>query len=227
MFVVGVNTPGRSDDELACSNRNLAKARSEIARLRGQATVARFQRQTRQRLDEEQERRLEAMARQRRLEEEHARKLAELRRLREAELQRQQRREEERKALERRLREAEVQRQREQDLERHARESLRAQEGAARSDEARASEVPEPETRAFKHYVPRAWPALSTAQVKKKEACLKQLRSLRTMRKRGQDKGQEERVASCNRRIEVVLQEAWGLHREASGQCAATPPAYG
>ncbi len=46
----------------------------------------------------------------------------------------------------------------------------------------------------------------------------RQLRSLRTMRKRGQDKRQEERVASCNRRIVVILREAWELHREASGQ---------
>ena len=218
--VVGVNASRWSDDGLACSYRNLAKAKSEIANLRVQAAMAGFQRQTQQRLDEEHERRLEAMARQRRLEEEHARRLAELRRLREAELQRQQRRQEEHKALERRLREAEVQRRREKDLERQARESLQAQqeEAARRDEEARGSEATEPEKRDFKHYVPRAWPALNPAQVKKKEACLKQLRSLRTMRKRGQDKRQEERVASCNRRIVVILREAWELHRKASGQ---------
>ena len=215
--VVGINASGGSPDGLACSYRNLAKAKSEIVNLRVQAAMAGFQRQTQHRFDEERERRLEAMARQRRFEEEKAR----LRRLCEAELQQQQRREEERKALERRLREAEVQRQRETDLERQARESLRAQreEAARRDEEARGgSGATEPERRYFKHYVPRAWPALNPAQVKKKEACLKQLRSLRTMRKRGQDKGQEGRVASCNRRIEVALRDAWGLHCEASGQ---------
>lgn len=208
--VVGVNAPGWSDDGLACSYRNLAKAKSEIANLRGWAAMAGFQRQTQQRLDEENERRLEATARQRQLEEEHARRLAELRRLRQ----------EEHNALARGLREAEVQRQRGNDLERQARESLQAQQedAARRDEEARGSEATEPETRDFKHYVPRAWPALNPAQVKKKEACLKQLRSLRTMRKRGQDKRQGERVASCNQRIVVILREAWELHREASGQ---------
>ena len=208
--VVGVNAPGWSDDGLACSYRNLAKAKSEIANLRGWAAMAGFQRQTQQRHDEENERRLEATARHRQLEEEHARRLAELRRLRQ----------EEHNALARGLREAEVQRQRRNDLERQARESLQAQQedAARRDEEARGSEATEPETRDFKHYVPRAWPALNPAQVKKKEACLKRLRSLRTMRERGQDKRQDERVASCNQRIVIILREAWELHREAPGQ---------
>lgn len=225
--VGGVYASGEVGSGLASSPWNLAVAKTEIANLRAQAAMAGFQRQTQhrldeereRRLDEERERRLEAMARARRLEEERAR----LRRLREAELQRQQRREEERKALERRLREAEVQRQREKDLERQARESLRArQQDATRRDqeeEARGSGATEPETREFKHYVPRIWPALNPAQVKKKEAYLKQLRSIRTMRKRGLDKRQEDRVAACNRRIEVVLRDAWGLYREVSGMC--------
>ena len=57
---------------------------------------------------------------------------------------------------------------------------------------------------------------MSPGQVKKKEAFLKKLRSLRTtLRARGR---QAERVASCNERIDAVLREAWALHREASGQ---------
>ena len=215
--VGGVYASGEVGSGLASSPWNLAVAKTEIANLRAQAAMAGFQRQTQhrldeereRRLDEERERRLEATARARRLEEERAR----LRRLLDAELQRQQRREEERKALERRLREAEVQRQREKDLERQARESLRRDREGARGSGAK-----EPETRDFKQYVPRIWPALNPAQVKKKEACLKQLRSLRTMRKRGQDKRQEDRVAACSRRIEAVLRDAWGLYREVSGQ---------
>ena len=213
--LVSAYASGEIGDGLASSPWNLAKAKAEIANLRAQAAMAGFQRQAQHRLDEERERRLheererraEAMARQRRLEEEKAR----LRRLCE----------EQRKDIERRQREVEVQRQREKDLERQARESLRArQQEAARRDreEARGSGATEAETRDFKHYVPRIWPALNPAQVKKKEAYLKQLRSLRTMRKRGQDKRQEDRVAACNRRIEVVLRDAWGLYRAASGQ---------
>ena len=195
---------------LASSPWNLAKAQTEIVNLRAQAAMAEFQRQTQHRLDEERERRLEEEkeAQRRRQEEEEK---ARLRRLCE----------EKRKDIERRLRELEVQRQREKDLERQARESLRArQREAARRDqeEARGSGAAEPETQHFKHYVPRIWPAMSTTQVKKKEACLKKLRSLRTMRKRGQDKRQDDRVAACNRRIEVVPRDAWGLYRAASGQ---------
>ena len=207
--LVSVYASGEISNGLASSPWNLAKAKKEIANLRAEAAMAAFQRKTQHRLDEERERRLEKEARQRRLEEEEK---ARLRRLCE----------EQRRDIERRLHELEVQRQREEDLERQARESLRArQQEAARRDqeEARGSGAAEPETRDFKHYVPRIWPSLNPTQVKKRESYLKKLRSLRTMRKRGQDKQQEHRVAACNRRIEVVLRDAWGLYREASGRC--------
>ena len=70
---------------------------------------------------------------------------------------------------------------------------------------------------------------MSPGQVKKKEAFLKKLRSLRTMRKRAQDNRHAGRVASCNERIDAVLCEAWAMHRETSGQSggAAAAPAHG
>ena len=207
----GCAAGGWGDDvELACSDRNLAKAKSEIANLRRQALMATWQREAQQRLEEERARRLAELQRQQRLDEEHARRLAERRR----------EEQEERRARERRLREAELQRRRQADIERQARESLRAQqeETARRDGPASEPAAAEPEARDFKHYVPRVWAAMSPGQVKKKEEFLKKLRSLRTMRKRAQDRRQASRVASCNERIDAVLREAWALHREASGQ---------
>ena len=117
-------------------------------------------------------------------------------------------RENERRAQERQQREAELQRLREAEIEQRAREDLRRQEEQAERDASN-----------FKPYMPRIWPRLTDAQVKKKDAFLKKLRSERTMRKRAQ--GRSERVETNSTRIDAILLEAWRLHREAAS-CEGT-----
>ncbi len=153
------------------------------------------------------------------------------RQLREAEHLRQEtQREIERRALERRLqqererlleREAALQRQREAEIQQRARENLQVQQEQPRQEEAQEEARPS-ETRDFKPYMPRIWPRLNAAQVRKKETFLKKLRSQRTMRKRAQDRG--ESVDTYIAKIDKILREAWLLHRETSATVPGEAP---
>ncbi len=137
-----------------------------------------------------------------------AREEAEARR--QDELERQRREAERRQQHEeelRRRREAEMRRRREEETRRRREEETQAQDNA-RSDAN------------FKPYMPRIWPPqLNAAQVRKKTAFLKRLRSLRTMRKRAQDAGGA--VSAYNDKIEDIFREAWELHRAASTNTTA------